>query len=67
MKTVFSRQELIHEAIKKIRFYEASYQVYERSYYRDKASDMISILYLLGVINDDKHTLLYRIYMKMFY
>lgn len=67
MKTVFSRQELIHEAIKKIRFYEASYQVYERSFYRDKASDMINILYLLGVINVDKHILLYRIYMKMFY
>lgn len=67
MKTVFLRKELIHEAIKKIRYYEISYNIYEWSYYRDKAWDVISVLYLLGVINADKFNLLFRIYLKMFY
>lgn len=67
MKTVFSRKELIHEAIRKIRYYRALYDVYGRIYCRNKASNLISDLYFLGVINGDKYDLLCRIYMKMFH
>lgn len=67
MKTVFSRKELIHEAIKRFRFDKSFFDDYHENYHRDKASSIISNLYLLGIINDDKYDWLFRIYMKMFY
>lgn len=67
MKKVFSRKELIKAAIKSIRFDKTCFNEYHENYYRDKASYMVINLYLLGVINDDKYNLLFRIYMNMFY
>ena len=67
MKKVFSRKELIHEAIKGIRFDKSIFDDYHENYHRDKASSIISDLYFLGIINDDKHDWLFRIYIKMFY